>query len=134
MMSCKTVFKPLGRIELKVFLNNIHDDHQEFYLFSCLHRPLTIYNINVTAHPSLLIDLKLKGHLHRYKLHQIFQFFMGFLMVPLLKRKVWRFFRAGPNGPSPPTCFWQQNSAIPPPSSHFVINHMTCYKFSALIG
>ena len=24
------------------------------------------------SHPSLLIDLKLKGHLHRYKLHQIF--------------------------------------------------------------
>ena len=42
---------------------------------------------------------------------------MGFHMVPLLKRRVWRFFRAGPNGPSPPTHFWQQNSAIPPPSS-----------------
>ena len=72
---------------------------------------------NHGLHPSLLIDVRLKGHLHRYKLHQIFQFFKGFLMVPLLKRKVWRFFRAGPNGPSPPTHFWQQNSAIPPPSS-----------------
>ena len=40
-------------------------------------------------HPSLLIDLKLKGHLHHYKLHQIFQSFMGFHMVPLLKRMVW---------------------------------------------
>ena len=73
--------------------------------------------LHYTVHPSLLIDLKSKGHLHHYKLHQIFQFFMGFHMVPLLKRKVWRFFRAGPNGPSPPTHFWQQNSAIPPPSS-----------------
>ena len=26
----------------------------------------------VLLHPSFLIDLKLKGHLHRYKLHQIF--------------------------------------------------------------
>ena len=42
-----------------------------------------------TWHPSFLIDLKLKGHLHCYKLHQIFQFFMGFHMVPLLKRMVW---------------------------------------------
>ena len=72
---------------------------------------------SVLSHPSLLIDVRLKGHLHRYKLHQIFQFFMGSQIVPLLKRRVWRFFRAGPNGPSPPTHFWQQNSAIPPPSS-----------------
>ena len=43
--------------------------------------------------------------------------FMGFHMVPLLKRRLWRFFRAGPNDPSPPTHVWQQNSAIPPPSS-----------------
>ena len=28
-----------------------------------------------------------KGHLHHFKLNQIFQFFMGFHMVPLLKRK-----------------------------------------------
>jgi hypothetical protein len=26
----------------------------------------------LTLHPSLLIDVRLKGHLHRYKLHQIF--------------------------------------------------------------
>ena len=26
----------------------------------------------VVLHPSLLIDVRLKGHLHRYKLHQIF--------------------------------------------------------------
>ena len=44
-------------------------------------------------------------------------FFMGFHMVLLFKRRAWRFFRAGPNGPSPPTCFWQQNSTIPPPKS-----------------
>ena len=50
-----------------------------------------------------------------------FPVFMGFHMVPLLKRRVWRFFRAGPNGPSPATHFWQKNSTIPPPSSNFVI-------------
>ena len=43
-----------------------------------------------------------------------FLVFMGFHMVPLLKRRVWWCFRAGPNGPSTRTCFWQQNSTIPP--------------------
>ena len=48
-----------------------------------------IYIIIVVPHPLLLIDLKLKGHLHGYKLQQIFSFFMGFHIVPLLKRMVW---------------------------------------------
>ena len=36
-----------------------------------------------------------------------FLVFYGLLWT-FLKRRVWRFFRAGPNGPSPPTRFWQQ--------------------------
>ena len=36
---------------------------------------------------------------------------MGFHMVPLSKRRVWRFFRAGPNGPSPPTHFGSNSSS-----------------------
>jgi hypothetical protein len=46
------------------------------------------YGVGWTMHPSLLIDVISKGHHHRYKLHPIFYFFMGFHMVSLLKRMV----------------------------------------------
>ena len=61
--------------------------------------------------PLTPVDFKSKGHHQSYKLHQICQFFMGFHMVPLPKRRVWRFFRAGPNGPSPPTHFGSNSSS-----------------------
>ena len=109
------------KIPYKVYLMK-NQGKMAIFLESIL---LLTKNISLMDHPSLLIDFMLKGHLHRYKLHPIFQFFMGFHMVPLLKRRVWRFFRAGPNGPSPPTRFQQQNSTIPPPS---------IYKFCCIEG
>ena len=39
--------------------------HRRFITMPC-------WNEGSVNHPSLLINLKLKGHLHRYKLHQIF--------------------------------------------------------------
>ena len=47
---------------------------------------------------------------HRWKVHQIHQFFMGFHVVLFKIRKLWRPLRADTHRPSPPTCFWAANS------------------------
>ena len=50
-----------------------------------------------------------------------FLIFYGLSHSTTLKMKNVVFFRAGPNGPSTHTHFWHKNSAIPPPSSNFIV-------------
>jgi hypothetical protein len=63
------------------------------------------YGVGWTMHPSLLIDVISKGHHHRYKLHPIFYFFMGFHMVPLLKKGCGVFLGQDQMGPALPLVF-----------------------------
>ena len=52
-------------------MSDLVGNDKEFILKNCRSLEKLSF-VRANTHPSLLIDVRLKGHLHRYKLHQIF--------------------------------------------------------------